>query len=71
MANIRVIMNDSWGTRIFDALGLKQGDHLSSMLFLLIMEVLNALIKKADNWSLFQPLGSVQYLITHLFRLMI
>jgi hypothetical protein len=35
------------------------------------MEVLNALIKKADNWSLFQPLGSVQYLITHLFRLMI
>jgi hypothetical protein len=27
------------------------------MLFLLVMEALNALIMKADNWSLLQPLG--------------
>jgi hypothetical protein len=35
--------------------GLQQGDSLSPMLFLLIMEVLGALIHKADTWSLFQP----------------
>jgi hypothetical protein len=58
MANIRVMMNGSWGTRIYGAQGLKQGDPLSLMLFLLIMEVLNALIKKVDSWSLFQPLGA-------------
>jgi hypothetical protein len=37
--------------------GLHQGDLLSPMLFLLIMEVLSALIRKADDWALFNQLG--------------
>jgi hypothetical protein len=33
------------------------GDPPSPMLFLLVMEILSALIHKADAWSLWQPLG--------------
>jgi hypothetical protein len=43
--------------RICHARGATTGDPLSPMLFLLVMEVLNALICKVDDWSLFQPLG--------------
>jgi hypothetical protein len=37
--------------------GLRQGDLLSPMLFILVMDVLNALFRKAEEWSLLQQLG--------------
>jgi hypothetical protein len=48
-----VLLNRLSGSRICHARGLRQGDPLSSMLFLLVMEVLHALIRKSDQWSLF------------------
>jgi hypothetical protein len=47
-------MNGNPGQKIFHAWGLRQGDPLSPMLFLLVIEVLGALIHKADAWSLLQ-----------------
>jgi hypothetical protein len=44
--------------RICHLRGLWQGtQHLSQMLFLLVMEVLHALIRKVDDWSLLRRLG--------------
>jgi hypothetical protein len=40
------------GDRISHVCGSWQGDSLSPMLFMLIMEVLNIIIKKADPWGL-------------------
>jgi hypothetical protein len=37
--------------------GLRQGDPRSSMLLLLVTEVLGALIRKANDWAMLQPLG--------------
>jgi hypothetical protein len=51
------MMNVSWGAWICYARGLCLGDPLSLMLFLLVVEVLNALIRKVDSWSLLQPPG--------------
>jgi hypothetical protein len=55
-ASTRVLLNGSPREKIFHARGLQQGDPLSPMLFLLVMEVLNALIHKADEWALLQQL---------------
>jgi hypothetical protein len=44
--------------RICHARGLCQGDPLSSMLFLIIMEVLHVLIYRSDDWGLFQRVES-------------
>jgi hypothetical protein len=52
----RVLINGAPGNKIFHARGLRQGDTLSSMLFLLIMEVLNAVIRKVDAWGLLSQL---------------
>jgi hypothetical protein len=56
-ASTRILINGNPGDRICHARGLRQGDPLSPMLFLLVMEVLNSLIRKADAWLLFCPLG--------------
>jgi hypothetical protein len=37
--------------------GLQQGDPLSQFLFILVMEVLGAMIRKVDEWGLFELLG--------------
>jgi hypothetical protein len=56
-ASTRILLNGRPGARICHARGLRQGDPLSPMLFVLTMEVLNALILKADQELLFSPLG--------------
>jgi hypothetical protein len=56
-ASTKVLLNRTPGERIHHARGLRQGDPLSPILFLLVMEVLNALIHKADEWLLLKPLG--------------
>jgi hypothetical protein len=57
LASTRILLNGNPGERICYARGLRQGDPLSHMLFLLLMEVLIALICKADAWLLFHSLG--------------
>jgi hypothetical protein len=56
-SSTRVLMNGSPGDRICHAHGLSQGDLLSVMLFVPVMEVLDNMFRKADVWSLFQSLG--------------
>jgi hypothetical protein len=56
-ASSKVMINGAPGRRICHGRVLRQEDPLSPMLFLLVMEVLNAIIRKAESWSLFQQLG--------------
>jgi len=55
-ASTKIIVNGSLGRRIFHARGLRQGDPLSPLLFVLAMEVLNSFLKKADALGLLLPL---------------
>lgn len=55
-ASTKVIVNGRAGRRICHARGLRQGDPLSPMLFVLVLEVLNALIVQADLSGLLSPL---------------
>jgi hypothetical protein len=57
LASTRIILNGNPGSRICHARGLRQGDSLSHMLFLLVMEVLNGLHCRADEWLLLGPFG--------------
>lgn len=57
-ASTRIIVNGSPGQRICHARGLSQGDPLSPLLFVLVMEALNAMVRLADREGLLQPLGS-------------
>jgi hypothetical protein len=56
-ARTKVLLNETPDERICHAHGLPQGDSLLPILFLLVMEVLNALICKANAWSLFKSMG--------------
>lgn len=47
---------DAQGDRILHARGLRQGDPLSPMLFVVVMEVLNAMISEAYQQGLLSPL---------------
>ena len=55
-ASTRVLVNRRPRRRIVHARGLRQGDPISSMLFVLVMEVLNSLIKEADRLAALSPL---------------
>lgn len=58
-ASTKILLNGRPGRRICHARGLRQGDPLSPMLFVLIMEVLNHLVCWLDAQGFLTPLGSV------------
>jgi hypothetical protein len=53
----KFLMNGAMGDRICHARGSHQGDLLSPLLFLFVMEVLHTMIRKADEWSLLSLIG--------------
>jgi hypothetical protein len=55
-ASTKVLLNGRPGRRIVHARGLRQGDPISPMLFVIVMEVLNSLIKEADRRAVLSPL---------------
>jgi hypothetical protein len=55
-ASTRVMLNGTLGLKICHSRGLRLGDPLSPMLFLLVMEVLSEMFQKADEWSLLHEL---------------
>jgi hypothetical protein len=57
-ASSKILLNGRPWERIYHARGLRQGDPLSPMLFILSIEVLNALIHRAKLDRLFSPLGT-------------
>jgi hypothetical protein len=55
-ASTKVLVNGRPGDRILHARGLRQGDPPPPLLFIIVMEVLNALIAEADRRGVFSPL---------------
>ena len=55
-ASTKIIVNGEPGNSIRHQRGLRQGDPLSPMLFILVMDVLNSLFIKAESLGLLQPL---------------
>ena len=54
-ASTRILVNGEPGEIIRHQRGLRQGDPLSPMLFILVMDVLNSLFTKAEELGLLQP----------------
>jgi len=54
-ASTRILVNGEPGEVIRHQRGLRQGDPLSPMLFILVMDVLNILFTKAEGLGLLQP----------------
>lgn len=54
-ATTRVLLNGSPGRLIDNARGLRQGDPLSPMLFILVMEVLHRLLRRAAELGVLAP----------------
>jgi len=59
-SSTQVLVNGEPGAGFFHQKGLRQGDPLSPMLFILVMDVLNSLIKFATTENLLQPLAVQQ-----------
>lgn len=57
-SSTRVLLNGTPGDYINHRRGLRQGDPLSPMLFILIMDVLTSLIIRAEQLGLLQPLAA-------------
>jgi hypothetical protein len=57
-SSTQVLLNGSPGKQILHRRGLPQGDPLSPMLFILVMDVLGFLITKAEQEGLLQPIAS-------------
>jgi len=57
-ASTQVMLNCEPGDFIFHQRGLRQGDPLSPMLFILVMDALNSLFTKAESEGLLRPLHS-------------
>jgi hypothetical protein len=55
-ASSQIMLNGKPGQKIIHRRGLRQGDPLSPMLFILVMDVLCYLIKKAADDGLLEPL---------------
>jgi hypothetical protein len=55
LTSMKVLVNGFLGQRIYHARGLRQGDPLSPLLFVLVMEVLNAMVAEADQRGLLPP----------------
>lgn len=56
-ASTKVVVNGSPGRRICHARGLRQGDPLSPLLFVLAMKALNCLLRYADREGFLRALG--------------
>jgi hypothetical protein len=65
-ARTKIMLNETPGDRVYHARSLRQGDPLSPMLFLLVMEVLGAVFRPEDAWSLLQSLimRSITYCVS-------
>jgi hypothetical protein len=55
-SSTRVLVNGELGDLICHQCGLRQGDPLSPMLFIMVMDVLNSFITKASERGLLQPI---------------
>jgi hypothetical protein len=55
-SSTRVLVNGEPGDLICHQRGLRQGDPLSPMLFIMVMDVLNSLVSKASERGLLQPI---------------
>ncbi|WVZ96322.1 hypothetical protein U9M48_041977 [Paspalum notatum var. saurae] len=55
-SSTQVLINGQPGQNIFHLRGLRQGDPLSLMLFILVMDVLNSLVAEASQRNLLQPI---------------
>jgi hypothetical protein len=56
-SSTQVLLNGSPGNHVFHRRGLRQGDPLSPMLFVLVMDVLSSMFRAAENRGLLQSLG--------------